>query len=308
MIFSIIIPAKNEEKNIVKCLSGIKSLNFSNKDFEIIVVDNNSTDNTGKIARDAGAKVIKIQTGTIGALRNQGAKLATGEFLAFIDADCVPDKDWLKNAFLVFSSQNVAAVGSKPGIPTKTTWVERTWSLMKQIPYRCETTWLSSSNFIVRKSIFEDEKGFDPSLVTCEDADIGYRISKKFTIINDPKVNVIHLGEPKTLKEFFIKEMWHGEANFKGVFRHGFTFQELPSLVFPLITATSLLFGIIGLFTLSNKFLILSFLFFLLPPCAQTAKVIKRNGFSDNIFKIFLLFIVYSLARVFAVIRMKKKK
>jgi len=306
---SLIIPAKNEEANIEKCLNGIESLDFDQKKLEVIVVDNNSTDNTSTIAKAKGAKVIQIKQGTIGELRNRGAEIARGEIFAFIDADCVPDKNWLKNAIYALGSKDVAAVGSKPAIPeTGTTWVERTWSTMKQIPEVCETTWLSSCNFIVKRSVFETVNGFDPTLSTCEDADIGYRISRKYKMINDPRVRIIHLGEPKTIKEFFDKERWHGEANFKGLFKHGFTAQEIPSLLFPLLTAISIAWIVLGAGLLSFRIICISFLLFISPPIIQTLKVVKRMGPTCKIFNIFLLFIIYGIARFLAMIGFKSKK
>ena len=84
MKISVILPALNEEKNIAKVLKNIKENN--NVD-EIIVVDNNSTDNTGNIAREMGAKVILCKKRGKGYAMEAGLEVAQGDIVAFVDAD-----------------------------------------------------------------------------------------------------------------------------------------------------------------------------------------------------------------------------
>jgi glycosyltransferase involved in cell wall biosynthesis len=91
MHLSIIIPAFNEELLIESCLQSISaSLEANYKPgftSEIIVVDNNSTDKTADLARQAGAQVVFEPINQIGRARNTGAEAATGDWLLFIDAD-----------------------------------------------------------------------------------------------------------------------------------------------------------------------------------------------------------------------------
>ena len=91
MKLSIIIPAFNEESLITHCLNSLfdaintqTSPEFS---YEVIVVDNNSTDNTAKIAQQAGAQVVFEPINQIGRARNAGAAVATGDWLLFVEAD-----------------------------------------------------------------------------------------------------------------------------------------------------------------------------------------------------------------------------
>ena len=306
IIFSIIIPAKDEEKFIIHCLQAMRYLDFNPDEMETIVVDNGSTDRTVALAKEYGAKVIVINSGTIGKLRNEGAKIASGKILAFIDADCVPGRHWLKNALPHFENPQIAAVGSKPSLPEHgTTWVENTWLIMKQIPKYGETKWLSSSNFIVRKSVFDQVNGFDKSLVTCEDADIGYKISQRWKMLNDPSVKIIHLREPKTISQFFKKELWHGAANYQGIMKHGFLLHELPSLILPLITLGCVIGMGLGLLLSSGKLMTMSMIFLFFPPVLLTIKVITRTGNLSRLILILYLSFVYSLARSAAIFKWK---
>ena len=93
---SIIIPSLNVEKYIEDCLDAIHMLYYPKDKLEIILVDNGSTDRTRKIASTCGARVLIRRGCNISALRNFGVSQSKGEIIAFLDADCIVSKDWLK--------------------------------------------------------------------------------------------------------------------------------------------------------------------------------------------------------------------
>ena len=95
MELSIIIPTLNEEKYLPKLLESIKKQNI--KSYEIIVADSNSNDKTREIARKFGCKVVKGRKNP-GSGRNNGAKVAKGSILFFIDADCYIEDNFLQKA------------------------------------------------------------------------------------------------------------------------------------------------------------------------------------------------------------------
>ncbi len=108
MYFSFIIPALNEEAYIAGCVDSI--VKQEGNDFEVIVVDNGSTDDTTKIAKSHGAKVIHELEKGISFARNAGVKAAVGDILCFIDADGLLSKDWLKHARKALNNPTVDAV------------------------------------------------------------------------------------------------------------------------------------------------------------------------------------------------------
>jgi glycosyltransferase involved in cell wall biosynthesis len=93
MNISVVIPAYNEEKYLGKCLESLK--NQTEKPFEIIVVDNNSTDKTAEIAKSYGATVITEKQQGISYSRNAGFNAAKGEIIARIDADTEALPNWI---------------------------------------------------------------------------------------------------------------------------------------------------------------------------------------------------------------------
>ena len=91
---SVIIPTFNEEKYISECLNSIINQTFNN--YEIIIVDSYSQDNTVKIARKYADKIIECDRKGPGFARNKGAKIAKGDILVFLDADTIANPDFLE--------------------------------------------------------------------------------------------------------------------------------------------------------------------------------------------------------------------
>jgi len=110
MDVSIVIPTKNNADILEKCLKSIQNLDYPKEKMEVIIVDGNSTDGTVDIAKKYGCKVIFEDRGTISYARDVGVRNAGGRFIAFTDADCAVDRDWIKELIKHFNG-DVAAVG-----------------------------------------------------------------------------------------------------------------------------------------------------------------------------------------------------
>ena len=304
---SIVVPTYNEEKLLPLCLDSIKKLDYPAEFVEVIVVDNGSTDTTRSLAEAAGAKVLRNDHLGVAGLRNLGAKQAAFEILAFIDADCLVENDLLKKASIYFEADDIAAWGAPPAIPEQASWVQKTWYLVrkKEKPVQ-EVEWLESMNLFVRKREFMAVGGFSESLVTCEDVDFSYRIRTVGRIISDSDLKVVHLGEARTLREFVKKEIWRGKSNLTGVFKHGLSLKELPSLAVPLYFG--ILLPIVVLFTIlipNSLWTGASLLLILLPSVAVLFKMRKKLPARSLVTLLRLLFLVhiYFFARTIAVIK-----
>jgi len=99
---SVVIPAYNEEKYLPRCLSSLKKQTF--QDFEVIVVDNNSTDKTAEIALKYGAKVVRENTQGMTPARERGFREAKAEIIARTDADTIVSPTWLQTIYHTFIS------------------------------------------------------------------------------------------------------------------------------------------------------------------------------------------------------------
>lgn len=242
MNFSIIIPARNEEKNIGPCLHSIASVDWPREDFEVLVVDNGSVDRTVSIARSHGARVFLRPGDTISGLRNFGTGQAGGKILVFLDADCTVAPSWLREAARYLDREDVAGFGSPPAIPIESTWVQRAWFRVRKKESIGETKWLESMNLFVPRRTFSHVGGFNEELVTCEDYDLSLRLKEQGLLIADERIIAVHHGEARSIRHFFRKEFWRARSNLKSVRAHAFEWRELPSLVLPVLHCLLALF------------------------------------------------------------------
>lgn len=109
MRFSIVIPVHNNASDLSACLESVRRQAFDRSCYEVIVVDNNSTDDTRKVAASFGVMVLEEKDFQSSyAARNRGIRAARGEFVAFTDSDCVVDPRWL--------AEIDAEAAGKPGV------------------------------------------------------------------------------------------------------------------------------------------------------------------------------------------------
>ena len=110
-MISVIIPAFNAAHTIGECVQAVRNQTLPSDEFEIIVVDDGSSDDTAAIAWQAGAEVIEQKRGRQAAARNTGINAAEGDIVCFTDADCFPAPNWLEE--LVRPFQDPEIIGAK---------------------------------------------------------------------------------------------------------------------------------------------------------------------------------------------------
>lgn len=200
---SIIIRAKNEEKYLGQVLQKLKDQTF--QDFEIILVNNNSTDNTVKIARKYGAKVVNVQKGkfTYPYAMNLGAKQAKGEYLVYLSGHSIPIKTtFLANGISNFKDKKVAGVFAYQLALPDANKLERIvyfiGSLFRRKKYelgkgQIHAGALGATNATVRKNLWE-LRGFDLRFAGGgEDGDWAkYWTDKGYKIVHEPGFAVYH--------------------------------------------------------------------------------------------------------------------
>jgi len=213
-LVSIIIPTLNEEKSIGKCLEALSLVDKLSLRTEVIVVDNGSVDATVRIASKLADQTL-IKTGVnISALRNYGVANSEGDLLAFVDADCILDKDWLKQAINCMIHQSVDAVGSYYAIPEDASWIGKAIELMQMKKIGANVKYIPAGNILVKRSCFLAIDGFDETLITNEDVDFCHRLRNYgYKLYCDPSIKSVHLGTPKKIKEIITKQIWHGTNN-----------------------------------------------------------------------------------------------
>jgi len=210
---SVIVICYNESKHLELCLGALKNQDYDSDAFEIIFIDNGSTDSSVEIAKKYANKVEIHPRLKLGGLRNLGASLAKGEILAFIDADCEAKPQWLASINNIYVHSLESVSGSRCLIDTTSSWVSRAFCPAREIG-RFPSVSLSTQNLIVPAMFFKQVGGFDESLSTGEDAELCLRLAHVTPVMYDSRLEYIHHGEPADLKTFFRREVWHGLGAF----------------------------------------------------------------------------------------------
>lgn len=180
--FSVIIPAYNRGHIIKATLEAIGRQTFS--DFEVIIVDDGSTDDTEKIVRsvlsDARFRYHKTGNQGVSAARNTGASLATGQYLVFLDSDDTVESDWL----MAFDSElkggkDIAFCGAVLIFQDG----KRVIKEPKQLGplYAGIVGIYNAGAYAVRRDVFLKAGGFDSSIKFGENYDLGVRLSHRIT-------------------------------------------------------------------------------------------------------------------------------
>jgi glycosyltransferase involved in cell wall biosynthesis len=250
---SVIIPAKNSERTIAKCLGAVFAQTL--RPLEVIVVDGGSKDRTRNIAEELGAKVLlePVHTGSIPSIgRNYGAKYAKGDMLAFLDADCYPENTWLRKTLKNLSNRRIGIYGIVVSVTRQEPIVSQAFHyLHKQINY----DFVPSRCMAIRKELFWKLGGFDEKLPTGEDNDLSYKVKEMgYEILVDKESKVYHDDEHmKTLSGIWRLQKWYASTEkemrvrYPRKFKRFKTSRPLIEHLLPLIKAPKygLRFGLI---------------------------------------------------------------
>lgn len=249
-LISFIVPVCNAADHLRRCLASIRAC-AADIPSELIVIDNESVDDSVSVARACGARVLNLP-GRVAELRNAAAHVAAGRYLAFVDADHEIDVGWASVALELLADPTVSAVGAQYRAPAEGTWVQRMYDRLRRHASGCrEAEWLPSGNLIVRRDRFEAIGGFDTTLETCEDVDFCLRLTAAGNkLLSADRLRSVHRGDPGTLKALFFGELWRGRDNLRVSLRSPLTLRSFPGVVFPIGNLLALTATIIGLITL----------------------------------------------------------
>ncbi len=257
---SVIIPVKNMAGKIEQCLKAV--FDQSLPPYEVIVVDGRSTDGTVARAQNFPVEIFYQDYGAAGAARQIGVEHAEGEYLAFTDGDCIPDRDWLKNLIGGFG-EGIVGVGGGirnigRGIWTNSINLAFATLLGSGRSVQGGASFsdrfvksISGCNSMYRKRDLLQTGGFDPELSGADETELNARLLKfgKLRYVSDAAVLHDH---SRGLKEFA-----------KNMYRYGGWRKEcgvwdwpvLPPLLAPLLLLTLIasrwiLLAIIGFYLL----------------------------------------------------------
>lgn len=193
---SVIVPAHNAAATLPGVVASLAAQTASSDSFEVILVDDASSDGTADIGRAAGAHVVCAPHHIgVSASRNLGAAAARGEVLAFVDADCVPAPTWIEHGMrtLEESGADILAghIDVEIGNASPAALVGFTHDFDQEL--YASQGFGASGNLWVRRQVFDRAGRFDETLVRNEDREFGLSaVASGATLLYAPDVVVTH--------------------------------------------------------------------------------------------------------------------
>ena len=308
---SIIVPCRNEEKYVARCVDSLLRQDDSALDREIIVVDNGSTDNTLKILDGYGSKIryYVCPDLPIAGLRNFGVEKSVKEWIAFVDADVEVDRYWAKT-FIGFLEEletkgierQRVITGSTCLVPENPTLVERVWyeQLMRRDSE--STKYINCGNLILHREMMNRLGGFDPSYKTGEEEKLcgDARRLHGGIVLKNIGMKAIHHGYPKTIPAFFQRMRWHGKGMSRYLSRPWRSKPLLLAIYYLLITA-----GYLYLLATSGRYFHWTILFLLLQVAPAVVLAVRRyHGSLKNVSLLAFLYVCFGWARAISLFDM----
>lgn len=211
-MLSIVVPTKNEQDHLPLLLDSIKNQSFS--DFEVIIADAGSTDKTVEIAKKYSCSVVPGGLPSKG--RNQGAKVAKGDIVLFLDADTILPEDFFRSALAEFEEKKLEIASFGLLINSKNKMFHILSDLFYNYPIIALEKVLphAACGILIKKELFEKLKGYDETIKLAEDHDLARRagkISAKYGLLRSSKIFVSDRrfrkdGWLKTALKYFASE------------------------------------------------------------------------------------------------------
>jgi len=214
-MISVIVPAFNAKSTIGECVKAVLKQK-TQEEFELIIVDDGSTDKTFEMAKKfRKAKIYVKKHSGPAAARNSGARKAKGEIILFTDSDCIPAENWIEEMAKPFKEKKVVAAQGAYKTKQKSLVarfvqqeIEDRYNKMKKSE---EIDWVGTYSAAYRKKTFFEVKGFDEGfpIASGEDIDLSFKLSKKGRIEFNPKAIVYH-KHPSSLLNYFKTKFFRG--------------------------------------------------------------------------------------------------
>jgi glycosyltransferase involved in cell wall biosynthesis len=211
-----VVCAYNEERRIGECLDSLARVDYPG--LQVVVCDDGSTDRTLELARCSPFEVIALAHGGLSAARNAGLAAATGEIVAYLDADARCHPEWPYHLALAFEEPGVVVAGGPNLPPAGAGWVERAVALSPGSPVEVlvgddRAEHVPGCNLAVRRSTLCEIGGFDPAYTAAgDDVDVCWRLLDLGGQIAFSAAAQVHHHRRDTVRGYLRQQRGYGRA------------------------------------------------------------------------------------------------
>ncbi len=208
LFISVIVPFRNARENIKECVQSLMDQNFPKDRYEIILVDNDSTDGGGDLLKKPPNLVLlKEKKPGCAAARNRAVRAAKGNVFAFTDSDCVAAPMWLANLAKAFEPENVFAVAGEIEAYQPTTTIELHYEklMAQKANLSYARPYAVTANVAFRKSVFKEVGFFEEKFLATSDVDYSWRLAHAGYLIHYQPEAVVYHKNVKTRWRLFKK-------------------------------------------------------------------------------------------------------
>ena len=209
---SVVVPVRDDAAGLRRLLASLAEQTLSSDEFEVIVVDNASRDETPQVAEAAAARIVHEPSPSRARARNTGARSARGRRLAFIDADCVATPTWLEALTGAADTAPLVAGAVRLTTADPPNAIERFERLYRFPQERAVAQgWAATANLLVERAAFDATGGFDVAYRSiAEDADFCVRAGRAgFELAYCKDALVEHPAE-RQVWPLLKRAFWHG--------------------------------------------------------------------------------------------------
>jgi len=219
----IIIAARNEARHLAECLHMLQEQNYPRERIRIFVIDDGSADDTAEIACRADVEVLKGAGRGQASARNMAIRAGSGDLIAFLDAHCIVDANWVRSMASAFTDYRVGGCLSRIDYRADDPRVQALLdhdSVSFSKHYLGDTVrgktnlypWVITAACMFRRTAIEEQGGFDESLSACEDTEISWSvISLGYQLAYLPQAIAVHY-EQRSLWSYIFKGRVYGRG------------------------------------------------------------------------------------------------
>jgi mycofactocin system glycosyltransferase len=266
---SVIVPVKDRPEDILECVQSLVNLNYPEDKLEIIVVDDGSRKSIGDIIAQFNINLVRIDSSQgASTCRNIGAECAGGDILAFLDADCMADENWLKDLVPFLEIKGIGAAGGFVDSHYNKSVLDRyersfsSLNMGKRTIFEGNTEsnfYIPTCNLLVKRDVYISTGGFKAGMHVGEDVDFCWRMRKGGDILIYVPVGKVAHKHRNKLFQMLKRRKEYGTSEAPLYYTHRDKKKRFPVSVYAILSLLALVIAVV----LKNPFILSGIVIFL---------------------------------------------